>query len=172
MSKKKTIVFIIAVNVILITILGCVLINYNSSDKIELESKIIFEDPEIERLIREQLNQFDKSLTESDILRVEKLFINNYEVNVTSLDDISKLTNLKSLSIWKIHIENLDFLENLKNITSLEIWFGELEDISKLKNLVNLEELILCSNKIEDISALINLKKLKKLIYLITESNQ
>jgi len=162
-SKKKTICLIITGHVIIILILGCLLINYNSSEKEEVETKVIFKDPEIARLVREQLNQFDKSLTEKDILKVQKLFINNYEVSVTSLEDISKLTNLKSLNLWKIHIENLDFLENLKDLTSLEIWFSELEDISKLRNMENLEELVLCSNEIEDISVVSNLKNLKKI---------
>lgn len=112
--------------------------------------------------------------------------INNNEIII---DEIAKLTNLKTLSIRVPWTSNIDWIRNLKNLESLYLSsddniesIGKLkklknlylayscnEDISFIGNLSELESLYLCNNTMRDITSITKLSNLKSL-YLESDS--
>ena len=82
--------------------------------------------------------------------------------NIKDLSPISNLINLEILSINDNHI-NLSSLKNLTKLRKLYASSCDISDISILANLKDIEYLSLCSNNINDIKVL---KDLQKLMYL------
>lgn len=83
-------------------------------------------------------------------------------VNINSLN-ISKLTQLKRLSLAFNKITNCKPLANLTQLKVLDLSRNKITDCSPLANLTQLSYLNLSDNKITDFSQLIHLDKLKVL---------
>ncbi len=90
--------------------------------------------------------------------------------NVSNLDGLQFLTNLKYLYLFGGTFADISALENLTNLTNLRMVRNQnITDISKLSKLVNLKYLEIARNSISDISVLKNMTKMK---YLIMDINQ
>ncbi len=90
----------------------------------------------------------------------------------SELEDITFLSNLKSLkilSLGKNKIKNISALESLNNLEDVELYNNQIKDLSPLKNASKLFFLSLGGNHLEDISPL---KDLVKLNFLSLQSNR
>ncbi|MBI6871139.1 leucine-rich repeat domain-containing protein [Clostridium aciditolerans] len=79
---------------------------------------------------------------------------------ITDISALSRLTNLKSLSLYNNKIRNLQALSTLINLDNLNLYINKVENIEPLGKLTNLTDLSLGMNKISDIGSLKNLTKL------------
>ncbi|MET1109519.1 leucine-rich repeat domain-containing protein, partial [Enterococcus faecium] len=96
----------------------------------------------------------------------------NANVGVTNLKGLEKATKLEQLDlssyvtgISKNNITNIDAIEHLTNLKELSMGVGvkKISDLSKLASLSNLEYLYISSADVEDISALSHLTNLRVL---------
>lgn len=138
------------------------------------DQAIVFESPEIERAVREQL-EFDETtpLYQADLDRVESLFLcgtstgsswldvtNNVVYRsspesgaISSLTDIPKLRNLTELALCDQRITDLSPLEGMR-LNRLALNGNLISDLSSISTLVALRELYVGSNPIVKIDAL------------------
>ncbi|MCK4980227.1 MAG: leucine-rich repeat domain-containing protein [Candidatus Delongbacteria bacterium] len=125
------------------------------------------------------------NLTNLENLSLETLFTKNYS-------PLSKLTNLKSFTIYGAKLENLDLIqylnddlvslsvvyskltnlkgiEKLNKLTFLNCSFNEITDLSCLNNLNSIEYLDCSCNKINSLKVLENMPNMKTLNLMDTD---
>ena len=120
--------------------------------------KPMFEIPSLKWIMfdevkNEQLKGID-SLKNLESFNCEKL---------DSLEEISKVENLKTLICVNGEIKDIKPLVKLKKLEALWLIDNEIEDISSLENLKQLHALGLQDNNVKDIRALTNLKNIQLL---------
>ena len=119
-------------------------------------------DPAIVKAIKIELGKSsDYELTEADLQEVTYLAI--FEESVSSLDGISKLTNLRELHISYGGIVDISELALLTELVFIDISHCYIREIPDLSNCKQLESLYLSDNLIEDISSLSKIDNLKYL---------
>ncbi|MFV8520625.1 leucine-rich repeat domain-containing protein, partial [Bacillus sp. SBS7] len=141
----------------------------NKEDKVDQqdESGNVIVDKQLQRHInkynlnRENLNT---PITKADLLKVKSLIV--VEAKSKGIQDVSGLeymTNVESLMLEEVTLENIQFISKLRQLKSLSITYGELNDIGPLAELEHIESLSLRNNKISDLSPLSQMKKIKLL---------
>lgn len=83
--------------------------------------------------------------------------------NVTSLDFLYDLPNLRVLILACNAIEDITPVASLKKLEYVELFKNRIKDISPLEDLPHLMDLNLCFNYIKDLSPLLKLTTLKRL---------
>ena len=83
--------------------------------------------------------------------------------NVTNLDFLYDLPNLRILIVACNTIEDITPIASLKHLEYLELFKNRILDISPLEGLDHLMDLNLCFNRIEDLSPVLKLPNLKRL---------
>lgn len=83
--------------------------------------------------------------------------------NVTSLDFLYDLPNLRVLIIACNNVTDITPIASLKHLEYAELFNNKITDISPLKDLPHLIDLNLCFNRITDLSPVLGLKTLKRL---------
>ncbi len=119
------------------------------------------EDINVEIAIRAETGKFNGDLTLEDFQAVTELNLENKDIS--DLQGIQYLTNLKKLYLRG---NNIKFIEPLKNLTNLEVLAlnnNKIEDVKPLSYLKELVELDLLGNQITDVAPLTGLAKLKQL---------
>jgi len=89
--------------------------------------------------------------------------LDGYNKELTSLEGIENLVNLKILFCGHNQLNSLDGVENLVNLEKLYCYHNHLTSLEEIENLVNLKELFLSVNQLtslEEIENLVNLKTL------------
>lgn len=76
---------------------------------------------------------------------------------------LNALIGLETLSLTNCGLENADFLKNMQNLTQVNLNYNKISNIDGIGSLENLVELHMYFNKISDITALKGLINLKKL---------
>jgi predicted MPP superfamily phosphohydrolase len=79
------------------------------------------------------------------------------------LTQLSNLTNLTKLNLWRTQVNDISALANFTNLTILELGGTDVSDISALSNLTNLTILGLAGTNVSNISVLVNLTNLTRL---------
>lgn len=79
---------------------------------------------------------------------------------IQGLNVIRELTNLKSLEINSKHIKDLSFLENNNTIESLTLRFNCIEDVTPITTMTNLKNLDITYNNIRNITVLENMSNI------------
>lgn len=154
--------------------------NDKNLDKLQSNqaNSVLIKDECLYQTICKELNKTE--LTLSDLETVEELRINGnvkdlsgvrYLKNLkylalshikktTDLTELSMLTSLEEVSIWKSKFEKIDFMAGLVNLRRLTILHSRVTDITPLANLTKLERLWCRNNRIEDVSPIQNLTNL------------
>ncbi len=136
----------------------------------EKDEVIEFEDPTLEKTIRDKIDEPVGNIYMSEVDDIRELNI----TRPSNLKGIQYLTSLEKLLIFNDEdnkIKNLTNIQNLINLRTLYINDSNIRDTSFLSDLVNLETLHLENNKITDISTLSNLTNLKNLDITANEVN-
>ena len=145
---------------------------------------VVFEDNNLENLVREELSIFDGDITVADMQNLYSININKAEVvslgglehatellyfsllheNVDSLDPIKNLSNLERINISYSTIQDLpiEFSSGV-NPNSISIIDTQIGDVSFLAHMTNVEHLTVTDAGIKDISALAGLDNLVRL---------
>lgn len=149
---------------------------------------VIFQEPLIEQAVRIQLGKTENEIiTEEDLLFVTELYIYGSSViakteqdmndaaeqlfqknemkagTITSLDVLTKMPNLQSVSVSMQNIRDLTPLSGLTKLTTLLLKNNPIEDISPLGTLTSLERLSLFGAQIDDFSPLSRCTRLRDL---------
>ncbi|MGN0683174.1 MAG: leucine-rich repeat domain-containing protein, partial [Oscillospiraceae bacterium] len=113
---------------------------------------------------REQYQYRDK-LQNLDILEKSYTSVINLVENLSpnDLNELSKLSNLKTLRINCAGISDISFVSNYSNLSSLDLSYNSIVNITPLAGLTNLTELYLGGNKISNITPIAELTYLKNL---------
>ncbi|WP_185222560.1 leucine-rich repeat domain-containing protein [Parageobacillus thermoglucosidasius] len=149
------------------------------------KEKVNIPDPNLEHLIRTELDKPKGDITRKDMWNLTELvgvkakdivdltgleYAKNLKYldlhrnqQVRNINSLRSLINLEILRLDNNQISDISALENLTNLTSLSLNNNQIRDISALENLTNLTSLSLSNNQIRDISALKNLKNLTTL---------
>jgi Leucine-rich repeat (LRR) protein len=125
------------------------------SDKLKLESIIINKCPIIKF-------EFISKITS---LR-EIYYVNNTNVELSNLSELSKLT---ILDLHNNNINSIDTIGKVSNLISINLGENNIESIEPLKYCENLKYLYINKNKIESIECL---KNLHMITYLIANNNK
>ena len=130
----------------------------NSNYLIDTRLGPVITEEEVERKEEEQLSK-------TDLDKLEFLVANNYQKEISTLQGIEYLLNIKSISLTNIQTENIDLSSN-KELKYLKINANKANSINLDQNL-KLETLDVILSKNEknlDLSHLTNLKSLKSLL--------
>jgi len=135
----------------------------------QINSVITFTDPNLEAVVREEINKPEGPIIETDVESIYELSI--FSRGITSLEGIQNLKNLKGLYAWDNLITDISPLQELTQLQWLDLDEVKLKDFSPLQYLVNLEELSLAFN---DITTQLDgiLGNLSKLLSLNLKNNK
>lgn len=155
--------------------------------ELDLEEVIVFENVEIEDILRDEIGKHDGDISKNDLLEItdlslawalwadfnledlkhlknlETLDISFYDYNF-DLEPISNSTQLRELNLYGNAIDDISQLQRLTSLTSLNLAVNNISNVDPLKNLTNLKELQLNGNNITDIKSLSNMLSLTKLM--------
>jgi len=128
---------------------------------------VVFNDPNLEKGIRDALGIPTGQLKKSDLAKLKKLYLSGYKLaeneRIVDLAGIEYSINLAELQIVESQISDLSPLATLTNLILLSLGTNQIKDISPLANLNNLKTLYLAYNQIDDIGPLANLTNLTTL---------
>jgi len=134
-------------------------ISYEVNEADEVISLEIFDGEYDEFPIKDNLGEFV-----SKFKKIKQLSIEFYNHNIEDLSLLGRLVELESIRIeCDTDITNLDFLNNLSNLKSLFIQSSGVDNISGLSKNKKLEFIGLPNSKIEDISVVAKLPHLKSI---------
>ena len=120
---------------------------------------VVFEDPNLEQVVRETINKPTGLLYLSDVIGITTLFA--FFRGIESLEGIQYLQDLQYLQLTANQVSDISPLANLTNLQELYFGCNQVSDISALANLTNLRNLFFRNNQVSDISALANLTNLR-----------
>lgn len=142
-------------NLGILSFVGCDLSDVDLSPIMELnELKIL----DLFRCNINDLSVFEKATFTSCLA-----YLNLTGNNVTDINPLKHLTNMRQLYLSKNQIEDISALENMNYLYELNICENSLTNIDALQNKTNLGYLFLADNNIEDISSIESSVKLLSL---------
>ncbi len=141
----------------------------STSATVTVEPLVVFSDPNLEIIIRNELQKVQSPIFPSDLESIHSLFAWNLEIS--SLDGIEYCVNLKYLYLKTNNISNITPLMALTKLEELNLSYNNIEDISPLRDLSNLNIIYLSYNSIEDITPLVDNEGLDMGDYLQIEYN-
>jgi len=153
------------------------------------ETSIQFEEPLIEKAVCLALNKKEGSeIREEELLEVTELYIygnkavvsaeefdalgeqltenneNIYNGGISSLHDVTKLKNLRTLNIALQNITDLTPLEELDKLEQIDLKHNPIRAISALKSMPALSRLYLYDTIVSDLSSLRDCPRLENLV--------
>jgi len=149
---------------------------------------VVFQEPLIEEAVRTELGKEEgETISEQELLSITDLymwgdqvavdadafnelmndFVNNggdiARGNISRLDDLTLLKNLKSVSLAYQNITDLSPLSELTFLEVVDFRHNPIEDVAPLKYLSSLKSLVLFDTNVHDLSALNSCVKLTTL---------
>lgn len=128
---------------------------------------ISFDSNKLEDAVREQLDIWDREVTNKDVVGVTELSFEG--CGITGIEALAQFEDLTNLNLKNNQVRDLSPLEKLISLTQLNLQENRIDDISALSELCSLTDLQLSENTITDISALSEMTCLCK---LLLEKNQ
>lgn len=119
------------------------------------EQQVFFEDANLEKAVRDYIEEPDGDLTASDASGVGALMAHQQEIGNPS--GIEHCINLRILHLVGNQISDISPLAGLTRLDTLQLGSNKIADISPLAELKSLQWLQLRRNKISDISPLTGL---------------
>ncbi|MDP4179302.1 MAG: cell wall-binding repeat-containing protein [Bacillota bacterium] len=123
-----------------------------------------FKDSNLLAAVRSAINKPTGDIHKNDLKKIFSLSLDGK--NITYLDGIENLTNLKYLYLGGANgnnITDISPLKGLKKLTTLVLNKNKISDISSLSSLINLNYLYLSNNQISNITPLSALSNLQYL---------
>ena len=115
----------------------------------------------IEAAIRREVVKHTGELTKADLDKLEVLYLEDNQL--TSLENLGKLTNLERLMVYRNNLVDANGLEKLTKLWTVSFQHNQLTDVKDLDKLTQLKELWLNGNKLTDVKGLEKLTQLTNL---------
>ncbi len=129
---------------------------------VKIDKSVVFENPQIELLVRDTLKKPVGGISRHQLLTIVKLDASGQ--NLTNLIGIELMPNLLELDLRDNHVNNLEPLKKLRHLEKLNLRNNDLTDLSALSQLTSLTYLNIHSNpriiSIEPLSGLVKMQKL------------
>ena len=114
------------------------------------------------------LSLFETHLTDlssvATMTQLEALDVSALNIEISELNGLSALTNLRTLTINDIEFEDIDFLSHLTMLEGLRLFNnGYITDLTPLSNLTGLTQLEVANNRVGDIAVVGMLSNLEML---------
>jgi Leucine-rich repeat (LRR) protein len=126
-----------------------------------LNTVVTFPDTNLEKVIRDQLNQPSGDIHKSDLLTIVDLWAE--AKGIADLSGLGQCTNLTALTLIDNDISEIDELSALTKLRILNLGINQVGDLGPLSDLTGLEQLHLSQNQIQDLSPLAGLSNLELL---------
>jgi Leucine-rich repeat (LRR) protein len=126
-----------------------------------LNTVVTFPDTNLEKVIRDQLNQPSGDIYRLDLLTIVDLWAE--AKGIADLSGLGQCTNLTSLFLIDNHISEIDELSGLNKLRVLNLGINQVSDIGPLSYLTALEQLHLGQNQLQDLAPLAGLSNLESL---------
>lgn len=133
-----------------------------SRSESKVYKKIIFEDKNFEKVVRETINKPFGDIYSEDVKNVK--IITSKGNNINSIKGIENLINLRELYLPINNIVDISELKDLTLLEKIDLRKNKIKDIRSLKKLVKLVEVELSENSIRDVSSLRELNMLQNLM--------
>lgn len=156
-SVSKGVVTVLLTSIMLVTILGCKLINRKETN-VHIDS-IVWKDKAIARYVETSLGKKTQDVTKEQLCLIRKISINHE--NIVSLEDLKKFPNLEELELTNSEITDISEVGELSNIKILKLSNNNINSIERLVNLDKLKMLYLDGNNISSASYLNDLDSLE-----------
>ncbi|MCG1021384.1 leucine-rich repeat domain-containing protein [Sutcliffiella horikoshii] len=108
---------------------------------------VIFEDPNLEEVVRAELRVINRDIYESDMENLE--YLNIYDQGISSLVGLEKAINLRYLGAGYNSIEDITPLSNLSNLYDVSLYSNYIKDIRPLLSMPNLGYVDIDDNPID-----------------------
>lgn len=140
------------------------------------KSSVVFREPLIEEAVRAELNRSFGVITREDLLDVTEIYIHGDKITtntedyydsvdewfeeglvygeLTSLEDLKDMPNLRTVCIGGERITDISPLEGLDQLEKVEFWYNDITEISALRGKQYLTQVGFGQNPITDISGL------------------
>lgn len=130
-----------------------------------IDKDITFDDPILDKIIREKIKKPSGQLTRKDVAFISYLSHNGTSGDtIANLKGIEYLTELSHLLLSNNQITDISPLANMTRVTNLSLQNnGGLIDITPISNMKKMTVLHLNDNQITDITALANMTELTSL---------
>ena len=126
--------------------------------QVSMPKPFVFADMKVEGIIRKVLERPLGNIYTSDLVQITSLNLQGSEVS--NIQDLSALTNLKYLNLSINKISDISPLSKLTDLKTLNLFCNNVSDISPLSSLTDLMKLDLFGNNISDITPISNLTNL------------
>ena len=111
----------------------------------------------------EGIKTLERLVVNGSELDYDNLYHPGVDAELSNIEKLSTLNNLKILKLNKLGLKNIDFLSGLTKLEHLELMENNLENVDALSELTELKTLIINENKLKNINGLRNKTKLIKL---------
>ncbi len=122
---------------------------------------VTFPDTNLEKAIRDQLNQPSGDIHRLDLQAIVDLWVE--AKGIVDLSGLGQCTNLTALTLIDNDISDVSELSSLSKLKTLNLGINQVTDLDPLSDLTTLEQLYLSQNQIQDITPLAGLSNLQKL---------
>ncbi|BBF41748.1 internalin-like protein [Lachnospiraceae bacterium KM106-2] len=165
--KKK---YFIPIAIAACTIMTSCNISNNHDDRVAKQTKQPaevtsqeenFSNKKLIKIIQNKIDKKKAKISKSDLEKIEELDLTG--TNITDLNDIEKLPNLKTLDLSNTGITDLEPLSNLKQLEDLRLGLNEINSLTPIQNMISLKKLDLDNTYITDINPLNKLVNLEEL---------
>lgn len=117
---------------------------------------IVIKDPELEKIIREQIGKPEGDITALDMEMVYSINIDFKEYPVYEIDGLEYAVNLNDFSFRYGNLKSLDAVAELKNITYLTISYSTLEQMPPVFDTPLLSRINFIETNVSDMTFLSN----------------
>ncbi|MBU5436975.1 leucine-rich repeat domain-containing protein [Tissierella sp. MSJ-40] len=133
-------------------------------NEFNIEDIVVFENEELEYIIRDESEIESEDITKGDLLEVTSLYLPWALYGDLNIEDLKYLKNLQTLDLSFYETDfDLSSLSKLKKLEELNLFGNKISDLRGLEGLINLRSLDLANNNISDLTPLRNLTNLTKL---------
>lgn len=179
--KKKRIQLLSALLLFLIPVLIFSIWSFQSLHR----GGIRFREPLIEEAVRAMLDKPDGIVTTQDLEQITQIYIveNSFYLSeedlragveaweesacpygeITSIEDLGKMPNIRKIIIWGEHISDLSPLEELSGLLLVDFCQNDISDLSALADKQKLYQIGFCNNPLRNIYALASCPKLRNI---------
>lgn len=153
---------------------------------LHMKSGVVFSEPLIEEAVRTELNRPSGAITEEELLDVTELYIHGDKITtniddyynsveewfkegmvygeLTSLEDLRAMPNLRTVCIGGEQIDDISPLEELEQLEKVEFWYNAITEISALRGKQYLSQVGFGHNPLTDISGLEDCPAIRSLV--------
>lgn len=157
------------------------------------QGEVPIKEPLIEEAVRTTLDKPDGILTKQDLEQVTQIYIMGDTIylseedmwagveeweeaacpygEITSIEDLAKMPNMRNIMIWGEHITDLSPLEELYDLQMIDFRQNDISDLSALADKQKLYQIGFNSNPLQDISALDSCPELQGIDFNNTGKN-